>query len=114
MASRSGAVEETATKDGLFSEGHYSGCRGCENNGLHETYTPAVHSRQRLAGNISCGQRQQSLTGFVPPTEVQGKSPWPAWAEVFMTDGVAVSFAIVLLLAQSDFLSILSRVEKNG
>lgn len=34
-----------------------------------------------------------------------------ALAEVFMTDGVAVSFGIVLLLA-SDFLSILSRVEK--
>ncbi|KAG7222430.1 hypothetical protein INR49_016291 [Caranx melampygus] len=43
MASHSGA-EEARTKDGLFSEGHYSGCRGCGNNRLHEIYTQTPHS----------------------------------------------------------------------
>ncbi|CAG5853063.1 unnamed protein product [Menidia menidia] len=43
MASHSGA-EEAGTKDSLFSDGHYSGCRGCGNNSLHEIYTQTSHS----------------------------------------------------------------------
>lgn len=60
---------------------------------------PSRAFKAKAPGNISCGQRQQSLTGFVPPTQGRESCSVPPRPRCLWQTRLRFSFGIVLLLA---------------